>query len=331
MKNKQVLLKERPVGMTTADTWQIQEVDLPQLKEGEYLTQIKYISIDPAMRGWIDDKPSYLPPVKLGEVMRAGTIGVVAESKNEKFEVGDWIMGWQGVQSFAVADGSREVNLKDLVLPPEKYLAVLGLPGYTAYFGLLDIGNPKEGETVFVSGAAGAVGSIVGQIAKLKGLNVIGTAGSDEKCNYCIKELGFDSCINYKNEDAFDQLRKATKGGIDIYFDNVGGKMLDFALSRLKFKGRVVLCGAISQYNNTTPVKGPSNYLSLLVNRGKMEGFIVMDYKARYQEAALQMSQWMAEGKLISREQIEKGLDQFPSAFNLLFSGDKRGKLILEV
>lgn len=331
MINSKLVLNQRPFGKVNDNTWKLQDEEIRNLADGEFLIEIKYISLDPAMRGWLDDRPSYLPPVKIGEVMRAGTIGKVIQSKNENFKEGDWAVGWNGVQKYAVSDGTQVFNVGEPSLPPAKYISVLGMPGYTAYFGLLDIGKPKEGESIVVSGAAGAVGSVVGQIAKIKGLNVIGIAGGPEKCQYVKEELGFDECVDYKDESFVKNFIHATNKGIDIYFDNVGGNILDLCLARLNFKARVVICGAISQYNNTSPVQGPKNYLSLLVNRASMEGFVVIDYAKRYQEAAMEMAQWMGKGKLRSKEDIYKGIENFPEVFDKLFSGKKMGKLILEV
>ena len=212
-----------------------------------------------------------------------------------------------------------------------KYLGALGMPGMTAYFGILDVGKIKEGETVFISGAAGAVGSVAGQIAKIKSCRVIGIAGGPEKCSYVVDTLGFDGCIDYKNEDVISKLKGHCPKGIDVYFDNVGGDILDAALARLRMFGRVVLCGAISQYNNTTAIQGPKNYLSLLMNRGIMQGLIVFDYAKRYREAGLEMGQWMAQGKLITNETVHKGIENFLPTFLKLFSGDKKGKLLLDV
>lgn len=330
--NKKYILKQRPFGRVDKNTWSLQEEELEPVKDNELLIKNHFISIDPAMRGWLDNRKSYIPPVEVGDVMRAGTIGEVIETKNDKFQVGDWIVGWHGVQTYALSDGKNDFNLgSQLSLPPEKFLSVLGMTGYTAYFGLLDVGKAREGDTVAVSAAAGAVGSVVGQIAKIKGMKVIGTAGSDEKCKYLKDTLGFDHAVNYKSPDFIKQILAASKGGIDVYFDNVGGDMLDLMLTRLNLHARVVICGAISQYNNEGRIQGPSNYLSLLVNRASMQGFVVFDYKDRYMEAAMQLSQWMAEGRLKSREHIVEGIESFPKAFDLLFSGDKMGKLLLKL
>jgi NADPH-dependent curcumin reductase CurA len=330
MDNKQIILTKRAVGIPPKDTWQLNLAEVPSLRDGEFLVRNIYVSIDPAMRGWINDRKSYLPPVALGAVMRAGTVGEVVESKNDIFKKGDFVQGSGGIQQYTVADGKGwyPVNASQASLP--KYLSIMGMTGYTAYFGLLDIGNPKEGETILVSGAAGAVGSIVGQIGKLKGCRMVGIAGGKEKCQKLIEHYKYDAAIDYKSQNVAAAIKESCPNGIDIYFDNVGGEILDFALARLNFKGRVVLCGGISQYN-ATAVKGPSNYLALLANRGRMEGFIVFDFAKRYAEAAQQLAAWSATGQLYSEEHIEKGIENFYTTFLKLFSGENKGKLILQV
>jgi NADPH-dependent curcumin reductase CurA len=331
-KNRQFRLKQRPYGKVDKNTWAFEEHPLEELHDSEFRIKNKYISIDPAMRSWMDDRRSYIPAVKVGDVMRAAAIGQVVESKNENYKEGDWLVNWGGVQEYPVSNGRGEFNLgQSLMLDPSKFLSVLGLTGFSAYFGLLDVGKPKEGETIVVSAAAGAVGSIVGQIAKLKGLKVIGIAGGTEKCDHVVNDLGFDACIDYKSDSFPVDMIEATADGVDIYFDSVGGDMLDFMLTRINKYARVVICGAISQYNNIGETKGPSYYLSLLVNSASMQGFVVMDYKERYTEAFMQLSQWMGEGKIVSFEHIEKGIEKFPELFDKLFSGQKRGKLIMEV
>lgn len=329
--NKQIILKKRPTGFPDPDTWEIQQNEIQDIKEGEFLIKNEFISLDPAMRGWINDSKSYIPPVQLGEVMRAGTIGKVIKSKNNKYKNGDIVTGMNGVQEMTISNGKGQIKIHDMGLPLPKYLGVLGMPGMTAYFGLLEIGKPKEGETVLISGAAGAVGALVGQIAKIKGCKAIGIAGGKEKCKYIINELGFDDAIDYKTEDIWQALKEKCPEGIDVYFDNVGGELLDAALARINKKARVVICGAISQYNNTEGYYGPKYYINLLVMRAKMEGFVVFDYKDRYMEGTMQMAQWIAEGKIKSKEYIVEGIENFYSAFGRLFSGKKTGKLILKV
>jgi len=329
--NKQVKLISRPIGLPKSTDWEISSVDIPTINDGQVLIKIIYLSIDPAMRGWMNEGKSYIPPVGLGEVMRAGGVGVVIESKDDAFSVGDHVNGLLGVQEYAVMT-ANELNKVDATIAPlPLYLSTLGMPGMTGYFGLLNTGQPKEGETVVVSGAAGAVGSVVGQIAKIKGCHVVGIAGGADKCQYLIDELGFDSAIDYKSEDLSKALRTHCPKGIDVYFDNVGGETLDAVLAQIRFKARIVICGAISQYNNTTPIKGPSNYLSLLVNRARMEGIVVFDNVAHYAEAAQEMGKWIVEGKLKSREHIEQGLENFPEVLLKLFRGENFGKLILKI
>jgi len=330
--NKQQILTKRPLGLPDQDTWNLVESEIPELKEGEVLIQNHYISLDPAMRGWMNDAPSYIPPVAIGDVMRAGSIGKVLKSNNHpKYNVGDVLTGWGGVQQYNVTNGEGYYPVDTNLAPMPMYIGTLGMPGMTAYFGILEVGKIKEGDVVLVSGAAGAVGSVVGQIAKIKGCKVIGIAGGKEKCDYLVNELGYDGAIDYKNDNVKAGIKAHCPKGIDVYFDNVGGDILDAALARLRMHARVVICGAISQYNNTTPIKGPSNYLNLLVKRATMQGMVVMDYAANYKEAAQQMGKWMMEGKLKSKEDIYNGIENFHETFSRLFSGEKKGKLILKV
>ena len=330
--NKQQVLVKRPTGAPDKETWKLVESEIPELKEGEVLIQNQYISLDPAMRGWMNDRPSYIPPVALGEVMRAGSIGKVIKTNNHpKYNVGDVLTGWGGVQQYNVTNGEGYYPVDTNLAPMPMYIGTLGMPGMTAYFGILEVGKIKEGDVVLVSGAAGAVGSVVGQIAKIKGCTVIGIAGGKEKCDYLVDELGYDGAIDYKNEDIKAGIKQYCPKGIDVYFDNVGGEILDAALARLRMHARVVICGAISQYNNTNPIKGPSNYLSLLVKRATMQGMVVMDYAKGYQTAAQEMGKWMMEGKLKSKEDIYDGIENFHETFERLFSGNKKGKLVLKV
>jgi NADPH-dependent curcumin reductase len=329
--NHQVKLAKRPNGLPTNEDWEFAEAPIPEPGAEQVLVKILYISLDPAMRGWMNDAPSYIPPVGIGEVMRAGTVGKVIESKNAQFQAGDYVVGLGGAQNYAVSDGHDLHKIDPKLAPLARYLGTLGMPGMTAYFGLLDITAPKEGETVVVSGAAGAVGSVVGQIAKLKGCHVIGIAGGPDKCRYLLEELGYDGAVDYKNDNVRARLKELCPKRIDIYFDNVGGEILDTALSLLNRGARVSVCGAISQYNATGAIDGPKNYLSLLVNRARMEGFIVFDYARRYGQAAQELAGWIASGQLQSKEHIMEGLENFPSTFNMLFSGDNFGKLVLKV
>jgi NADPH-dependent curcumin reductase CurA len=329
--NHQFRLAARPVGMPKQSDWKYTEESVREPADGEILVKIIYISLDPAMRGWINEGRSYVPPVGIGEVMRAGGAGRVIESKNDKFAVGDHVAGAFGLQEYALSNGSGVSKVDTRIAPLPVYLSTLGMPGMTAYFGLLDIGQPKPGETVVVSAAAGAVGSVVGQIAKIKECRVVGIAGGPQKCQYVVNDLGFDAAIDYKQEDVSTALRKHCPKGIDVYFDNVGGDILDAALAQLNRGARIPLCGAISQYNNPEKMQGPKNYLSLLINRATMKGFIVFDFADRYPEAASQMAGWLIGGKLKSREDIVEGLQTFPDTFLKLFKGENFGKLLLRV
>ncbi len=331
MINKQIILASRPIGEPSESNFQLETSQTAELNEGEILVKTKYISLDPAMRGWMNDAKSYIRPVQIGEVFRAGTAGTVIESKNNQIKVGDEVTGTWGVQEYAIVTEKDVLKINSQFVPMATYMATLGMPGMTAYFGLLDTGQPKEGETVLVSAASGAVGSVVGQIAKIKGCYVVGLAGDDEKCAYCVNELGFDLCINYKTQNVKHALKEAFPKGIDIYFDNVGGEILDIVLGQIRMKARIIICGAISQYNNKEAVKGPSNYLSLLVNRAKMEGIVVFDNAANYGKAAAEMAGWIAEGKLKTKVHIEHGLENFLPTLMKLFRGENFGKLVLEV
>jgi NADPH-dependent curcumin reductase CurA len=329
--NHQFRLAARPVGMPKRTDWSYTEEPVPELGDGELLVKLLYISLDPAMRGWMNEGKSYIPPVGIGEVMRAGGVGRVIASRNPSFAIIDHVYGGFGVQEYAISNGTGITKVDPRVAPLPVFLGTLGMPGMTAYFGLLDIGQPKPGETVVVSGAASAVGMVVGQIAKIKGCRVVGIAGGAEKCRYVVKDLGFDAAIDYKAEDVKKALHNHCPKGVDIYFDNVGGDILDAVLTQLARGARIVICGAISQYNNTTPIKGPSNYLSLLVNRASMTGMLVLDYAARYGEAGREMAGWMAAGKLKSREDIVEGFSTFPETLLKLFKGENVGKLVLKV
>jgi NADPH-dependent curcumin reductase len=279
----------------------------------------------------MNDSKSYVPPVGIGEVMRAGALGRVVASKNPGVAIGDYVYGLLGVQEYAITDGKALMKVDPAIAPLPVYLGALGMTGMTAYFGLLDVGQPKAGDTVVVSAAAGATGMVVGQIAKIKGCRAVGIAGGAEKCGYIVKDLGFDAAIDYKTEDVRKALQKHCPKGVDVYFDNVGGEILDSVLTQLARGARVAICGAISQYNNTTPIKGPSNYLSLLVNRASMKGFLVFDYADRYREAVRELAGWMAAGKLKTREDIVEGFESFPETLLKLFKGENTGKLILKV
>jgi NADPH-dependent curcumin reductase CurA len=329
--NKQFLLAARPVGTPKRTDWNVVTEPAKEPGEGEVVVKVLFLSLDPAMRGWMNEGKSYIRPVEIGEVMRAGGVGVVTASKSAKFKPGDHVVGTLGVQQVAVVHEKTLTRVDPRMAPLPVFLSTLGMPGMTAYFGLLDVGQAKAGETVVVSGAAGAVGQVVGQVAKIKGCTVIGIAGGADKCKYVKDELGFDACIDYKAEDVKKALREHCPKGIDVYFDNVGGDILEAALANLARHARIVVCGAISQYNATGPMKGPSNYMSLLVNRARMEGMIVFDYADRYAEAAKEMAGWMAQGKLKTREDVVSGLDDFPERLLMLFRGENFGKLVLKV
>jgi NADPH-dependent curcumin reductase len=333
MENKQIRLAARPTGLPTADNWQLTTEETPPLSSGDVLVQTELLSLDPAMRGWMNVGRSYIRPVEIGEVMRAGGAGKVIASENEKFKVGDYVVGTFGIQEYYFAKEGKHITKIDTRLAPlSKWMSVLGMTGMTAYFGLLDVGEPKAGDTVVVSGGAGAVGSVVGQIAKLKGCRVVGIAGGTEKVDYMLNVLGYDDAIDYRVGNLRTALRRACPDGINVYFDNVGGDTLDICLSLLAMKARVVICGAISQYNNAEGAVGPKAYLSLLVNRARMEGFVVFDYADRYTLAIQDMAGWMKEGKLKSDEFIvEGGVEDFPNTLLTLFEGDKIGKLLLKI
>ena len=329
--NRQFLLAKRPVGAATRDTFTFQQVPVVQPKDGQILVKNEYLSLDPAMRGWMNEGKSYIPPVALGDVMRALGVGKVVASAHPGFAVGDYVNGALGVQDYFVGEPRGFYKVDPKLVPLPVYLSALGMTGMTAYFALLDVGAPKAGDTVVISGAAGAVGSIAGQIAKLKGCRVVGIAGGQEKCARLVDEFGFDGTIDYKSEDVLAGLKRECPKGVDVFFDNVGGEILDAVLSRLNFKARVIICGAISQYNNKEAVKGPANYLSLLVNRARMEGFVVMDYADRYAVAGQEMAGWLLKGQLKSKEHIVEGLESFPESLAKLFSGKNHGKLVLKV
>lgn len=330
MSNKQIRLASRPEGLPTDDSWSLDEAPVPEPADGQVLVKISHISLDPAMRSWMNEGTTYIEAVEVGDVMRAGTVGTVIKSSSSSFEEGDAVRGVLGVQQFAVAKAKELEKIDTSLAPAERYLGMLGWPGMTAYFGMLDIGKIEEGQTVVVSGAAGAVGSAAGQIAKIKGCRVIGIAGGPEKCAYLVDKLGFDGAIDYKSDNIRNRLKELCPDRVDVYFDNVGGKILDAVLSHIARGARIVICGAISQYNSAR-FRGPNNYMALLSYRARMEGFVVFDYQRQYPEAAVEMVRWMEEGKLDAKEHIVEGIENFPSALLRLFSGEKRGKLVLAV
>ena len=327
--NHKFTLASRPVGLPKRTDWTYAEESLRELADGELLIKILFISLDPAMRGWMNEGKSYIAPVAIGEVMRGLGLGQIIASKNSRFRVGQFVSGSLGVQEYLISRGEGLIAVDAQIAPLPVFLSTLGMTGLTAYFGLLDTGRPEPGDTVVVSAAAGAVGAVVGQIAKIKGCRVVGIAGGAQKCAY-LRELGFDAAIDYKSENVYKTLQQHCSKGVDVFFDNVGGDQLEAALALLARNGRIVICGAISQYN-TAMMKGPSNYLSLLVNHGTMTGFVVGDYVARWGEALPELAAWIAQGKLKSREHIVEGLESFPRALLMLFSGENHGKLILKV
>jgi NADPH-dependent curcumin reductase CurA len=334
--NQQIRLAARPSGLPTRADWSFTTEPVVEPADGGVLVKTLALSLDPAMRGWMNDARSYIPPVGIGEVMRAGGIGQVIASKNPDFAVGDLVSCTPGIQSYCLipaGEAKRQGLFKiDTRLgTPNQWLNVLGMPGMTGYFGLMDVGMPKAGETVVVSGAAGAVGQTVGQLAKIKGCRVVGIAGGPAKCEWVVKELGFDACVDYKAGNIKGDLKDACPKGIDIYFDNVGGEILDTVLTRINRKARIIICGAISQYNNTAPVKGPANYLSLLVHRARMEGIVVFDYVERFPVAVRELAGYLKDGRMKSKEDVVVGLDTFPETLLKLFNGENFGKLVLQV
>jgi NADPH-dependent curcumin reductase len=329
--NHQFRLAARPTGLPDRSNWDYAAEPVPEPGAGQVAVKVLYISLDPAMRGWMNEGRSYVPPVPVGDVMRAIAVGEVIATEHPDFAEGEYVTGLLGVQEYAVLDGAGLTKIDPEIAPLPVYLNTLGMPGMTAYFGLLDIGRLRAGDTVVISGAAGAVGATAGQIAKLKGASVVvGIAGGPEKCRMIVEEHGFDAAIDYKAEDVVSALKEACPDRIDVFFDNVGGEVLDAALGGLARGARVVICGAVSQYNEKV-MKGPTKYMSLLVNRASMTGFVVFDYADRYGEAAREMGPWLKQGKLKSREDVVEGLDTFPETLLKLFKGENDGKLVLKV
>ncbi len=330
--NHQVRLAARPSGLPQPSDWDMTEEPVPTPGAGEFVVAISYLSLDPAMRGWMNAGASYIEPVEIGDVMRAGAVGEVIASEHPGFAVGEHVYSAFGVQEYALSDGAGVLKIDPQLAPLPTYLGTLGMTGMTAYFGLLDVGRLSEGDTVVVSGAAGAVGNAAGQIAKIKGARVVGIAGGAEKCRWLVEDLGFDAAIDYKSEDVRRALREAAPEGVDVYFDNVGGDILDAVLTRLARGARIVICGAVSQYNATEGVQGPANYLSLLVARASMTGMVVFDYASRFGAAATEIAAWMREGRLVSRDDIVGGgVSAFGETLLKLFAGENIGKLVLRV
>jgi NADPH-dependent curcumin reductase CurA len=331
--SRQFRLAARPVGEAKESDFELVEAPVPEPGDGEFAVEVTHISIDPAMRGWMNAGRSYIPPVEVGAVMRAMSLGRVIASRHPEFADGEIVQGAFGVQEHALSDGAgvhKVAEVDGVSLPA--FLGVLGMTGLTAYFGLLDVGRMRGGDTVVVSGAAGAVGTVVGQIAKIKEGRVVGVAGGPEKCRMLVEELGFDAAVDYKADDFRDQLRRHTPDHVDVFFDNVGGQILDQGLTRLARGARVVICGAVSQYNSAAGMAGPSNYIMLLVARASMSGFVVFDFAERYGEAIADLSRWLAEGRIRSVEDTVRGdIESFPRMLERLFAGSNTGKLVLEL
>ncbi len=333
MANRQVKLAKRPApGLVTKDVFTIADAPLVEPGPGEIRVKIAYVSLDPAMRGWINEGRSYVPPVAIGDVMRAYSVGIVDASSNPAFKVGDAVQGLLGVQQYAISNGRGLIRVDPSAAPLERWVGGLGMPGWTAYFGLLEVGQPKPGDTVVVSAASGAVGSIVGQIAKIKGCRAVGIAGGPEKCRYVVEQLGFDACVDYKASNLAKDLKAACPKGIDVNFENVGGEILDTILLQMNTFGRIAVCGLISAYNATSMPEGPRNLRAVLTQRLKMQGLIVFDWAERIPDAIRELGQWHKEGKLKIKEDVRSGgLDAFPDVLNLLYTGGNFGKLVLKV
>ena len=331
--NLQVRLAYRPKpGMLPPDVFTLAEAPLSEPGPGEFRVKVHYVSLDPAMRGWVNDQRSYVPPVPVGDVMRAYAVGIVEASNHPEFKAGDAVQGLLGAQQYAISNGRRVTKVDPALAPLARWVGGLGMPGWTAYFGLLDVGQPKPGETVVVSAASGAVGSIVGQIARIKDCRAVGIAGGPEKCRYVETALGFDACIDYKAPDFVERLRAACPKGIDVYFENVGGDILDAVLPLMNTFGRIPVCGLISAYNATAPVAGPKNLRAVLTQRLRMQGLIVFDWQARFPEAIADLGRWHKDGRLVIREDVrEGGLARFGETLNLLYTGGNNGKLVLKV
>lgn len=332
--NRRFALAERPEGPIDGNTFNLETGPVPEIGEGEALVKVKWISVDPTNRTWIGEEPTYLPPVGIGETMRALGLGEVVASNNGNFPVGALVNGLTGWSDYTViSDSNPLMVVPDQAgsTPPATLLGLLGMTGVTAYFGMLEIGEPKEGETVVVSAAAGAVGSVAGQLAKLKGARVVGIAGGPEKCAWIIDELGFDAAVDYKADDWRQQLKAATPDGIDVDFENVGGEIMETVFRRLNVNARVALCGLISAYNDDTRPFDPHIFGRLLINRVRLQGFIILDYYPRFGEAITQLSQWAAEGKLKSEQTVVEGFENLPNALNMLFKGENKGKLVVKI
>jgi NADPH-dependent curcumin reductase CurA len=330
--NKQITLAARPSGMPKPSDFKLVESSVPEAKAGEILVRLLYVSVDPYMRGRMNDVKSYAPPAQIGEVMGAGAVGLVVNSQSAQFETGDFVEGFFGWQEYAISDGKGVRKLDPSLGSLSTALGVLGIPGLTAYFGLLDIGKPQRGETVVVSGAAGAVGSIAGQIAKINGCRVVGIAGSDQKIACLRDELGFDAAFNYKTTpDYYAELEELCPNGVDVYFDNVGGPITDAVFRFINTGARIVLCGQIAQYNDEKPGTGPRLLSRLIVKQARAEGFLVFQFAPRYAEGLKQMAAWLKAGKLKYREQFVDGIENTPRAFIGMLQGENTGKQLVRV
>ena len=330
--NRMVKLARRPVGMPVRADFSFEDGPIPEPGPGEFRVKIDFVSLDPAMRGWMAEGKSYIAPIAIGAVMRAYAAGFVEASRHPGYQTGDAVQGLFGAQRYAISDGARVIKVDTRQAPLERWIGGLGMPGWTAYFGLLEVGQPKPGDTVVVSAASGAVGSIVGQIAKIKGCRAVGIAGGADKCRAVVSELGFDACVDYKAGNLAKDLLTACPDGIDVYFENVGGDILDTVLVQMNMFGRIPVCGLIANYNNTQPAPGPKNLRALLTQRLRMQGLIVFDWADRIPEAIRELGGWHAAGKLVIREDMRSGgLDAFPDVLALLYTGGNNGKLVLEV
>lgn len=331
--NRQWVLAKRPEGLIEDDTFELRTEPVPDLEDGQFLVRVRYLSFDPAQRGWLNDTRGYVPPVAIGEVMRASAAGKVVASRHPGFAKGDLVSGAFGWQEWALSDGTGLVPVNKLPsgIPPNHALSIYGITGLTAYFGLLDVGQPKQGDVVLVSGAAGATGSVAGQIAKLGGCRVVGIAGGGEKCAWLTGKAGFDAAIDYKSEDLGARLSELCPQGVDVYFDNVGWETLDVVLTHLALRARVVLCGAISSGYTMEQRPGPSNYRMLIAQRARMEGFLILDYVDRFPEAIQALTGWVAAGQIVFEEDVAKGFENAPQTLNRLFMGKNFGKQLLEV
>ncbi len=327
--NRRWVLASRPVGMVRESDFALEEVEVPKPGDGQILVRTHWLAFEPAMRGWIDDKPNYIPPVPLGEVMRGMGVGEVVESRLDGYEPGDLVQGMTGWQEWVIGDaGMRKLPAGT---DPRLALSVLGITGMTAYFGLLEIGRLQDGDTVLVSGAAGATGSVVGQIAKARGCPVVGIAGGPEKCRWLTDKAGFDAAIDYKSEDVEARIGELCPNGVDVFFDNVGGEILDAGLAHIARGARIVVCGAISAYNLEDRPSGPRNYYRIVAQRGRMEGFVVIDFLPRAPEAVADLLQWVAEGRIRWEADVQQGFENAPATLLRLYSGANFGKQLLEI